>query len=250
MNPGARLAETPPSTSSKGLGLRAPWPWRACCLRRWRPAGRGPGWRAGRSKRHQTRPRYAGHHRSLACRSASYRVPLIRFDAYHAGLGVQAACLLQGLCPCCHQTAHAGFGNPVCVFGQRAGGYHVACGIEHAHGVGAPGAAQAGHHVQGLGKSGVAHCGVLRSSIKAAVALQRCWCGLQARSLFFKTVALVPRLHQGAGACHAGHTGADETAMRRGVGAVRGARGRVAARAGLGRGMFRPFGQVSVRWVV
>ena len=134
----------------------------------------------------------------------------IRFDAYHAGLGVQAACLLQGLCPCCHQTAHAGFGNPVCVFGQRAGGYHAACGVEHAHGVGAPGAAQVGHRVQGLGKSGVAHCEVLRSGVKAAVGRFKGAGAASGAVAFFKNGDLVPRLHQGAGACHAGHTGADD----------------------------------------
>ena len=132
-------------------------------------------------------------------------------DAQHLGAELDLA--LERLGPGFDQGVHAGLGHPVRFAVRQGGFHHAAHGVEHAHGVGAPGLAHAGRGFNGLRKAGVAHGEVLRAMVKAAKGGAAGAHAPAHASALFKDGHLVTGLNQGASASDAGNAGADDGEM-------------------------------------
>ena len=123
-----------------------------------------------------------------------------RFKVHGIGLN-------QRLRPGFDQGVHAGGGHPVLVLCVACGFDHAAHGIEHAHGIGAPGLANLRGGGQRLCESIIAHGEVLRTMVEAAKAGRARRHAAAGAFAFFKDGDAMAGLHQGAragNACHAG----------------------------------------------
>jgi hypothetical protein len=112
-----------------------------------------------------------------------------------------------------HQGVHAGLGHKVRVFGGASGFKHVAQWVKHAHGVGAPWAANvcgAGNGLQGQRKARVTHGEVLGAVVKRAKVAEAGGHASTCAPALFKHMHMVASLGQSAGCGDASNAGSDD----------------------------------------
>ena len=115
----------------------------------------------------------------LGVQLPAMRVERVAFDASPRASPVPRHCRPAAVAPsgCTRHSCPAW--RPSAARATGSGGrHHPTQRVEHAHGVGAPGPAQAGHGVQCAGKERVAHREVLRAVVEACRTRSRGWpCG-------------------------------------------------------------------------
>jgi hypothetical protein len=135
-------------------------------------------------------------------------------------LGVRHERIAQRRGPVRDQGIHAGLGDPVRFACGQGGFGDAAVRVEHAHEVGAPGAAELGHGFEHAREARIAHREVLGAAVELAEG-----CGFARHPAAGGGFALehadaVAGLHEGARAGDARHAGADDGVVARGVGSV------------------------------
>ena len=140
-------------------------------------------------------------------------------QARHAGVEVHGGTLGRGqrvlgigqrLGPGAHQCVHAGCGHVVGFAGGWVAGQHMAQGVEHAHGAGAPGHHHIGRGGEGFDEAIVACREVLGTVVKTTELGVACGHAATKALAFFHQCDLAACLGQRAGTGHTGHASAND----------------------------------------
>ena len=127
--------------------------------------------------------------------------------------GLQCQLSEQRLRPLPGQRIHARRRYPMRLARRQSGGSNPPLRVQHPHGVGAPGLAQARHGGQRLGKARITLGEILGAMVKAAKEAAARGHAATHAPAFFKQLHGVPGLHQRAGAGNAGHASANHSQM-------------------------------------
>lgn len=144
----------------------------------------------------------------------------LAFELGHALAQMQAVGVPQRRGPGHGQGLHVGRGHPMGLGGCGCGAGLATLRIQHAQRAHAPGAAQAGHGLQGQLEALVAHGEILRADVEGAMrGVDRAHAPAHLGQPFVD-MDIVAGLHQRAGAGQARHAGTDHgDAARAGLGA-------------------------------